>query len=454
MKKTIFLLLGLVTSHVLTAQTPVHFTTCANFWSNNAPIPYYTPTMGTTTTGAVMSVTYPQNGYQQGCLPVTASMIPDDPGTQVKTYLDRNDTSHCVNGVTIADLVAIRRHLLGIEPLSPYGIIAADVNRSGSVTTFDIVIISKFLLGLQSEFDNVSDWRFFPAEWAFANPSNPFDMPLPWPEHPFAALEGDTLHFIGLRTGDVDGDANPSLPCSLRPLQDSVAISLPGGTLPENVTLRVPVLVSGNFSCPGFQMEFALDPSIQFSKIISGAQVITSSNYALNNNKLRVVVLNNVGPSAPVLQPNVPLFYIELTASKSILTKEAIRVYQNNGLQAQIVKGQLDIENVYALKPEYTTQLTYVVDAKEATRAHFTVDVVTNPFVAAAEIQVNLPEAETLNLEVFNAGGRVTHRQQQQWPAGKQVLQVPESALTPGSVGFYRITTGSGKVATGKLVRL
>lgn len=455
MKKTIFLLLGLVTFHVLTAQTPVHFTTCAKFWSNNAPIPYYTPVIAAG--GAAISITYPQNGYQQGCLPVTASMIPDDPGTQVKTYLDRNDTSSCLNGVTIADMVAIRRHILGIATLSPFGMIAADVNRSGSITTFDMVIISKYLLGLQSEFQNVSDWRFFPAEWMISDPTNPFTNPFitpqPWPEHPFGALEGDTLRFVGLRTGDVDGDADPSLPCSFRPIQDSVDFSLPSVVLPENVTLRLPVMVSGNFSIAGFQMEFALDPSIQFNKIVSGTQPIQTNQYTVQNGKVRVVVLNDIGMSVPTLQPNVPLFYIELTATKPILTKDAIQLYHTGALQAQIIQGQSGIEHSYAFKPEYNILLNYILGAKDATADLLAVDVVVNPFVAAAEIQVNLPEAETLNLEVFDAGGRLTHRQQQQWPAGKQILQVPESALTPGSVGFYRITTGSGKMATGKLVR-
>jgi hypothetical protein len=38
------------------------------------------------------------------------------------------------------DLVLISKHILGLEPLnSPYKMIAADANKSNSITTFDIV---------------------------------------------------------------------------------------------------------------------------------------------------------------------------------------------------------------------------------------------------------------------------------------------------------------------------
>ncbi|MEZ4956438.1 MAG: hypothetical protein R2825_22965 [Saprospiraceae bacterium] len=52
-----------------------------------------------------------------------------------------------LNGVTTLDLYYLQRHILGIELLdSPYKIIAADANRSGAVTTFDVVEIRKVIL--------------------------------------------------------------------------------------------------------------------------------------------------------------------------------------------------------------------------------------------------------------------------------------------------------------------
>ena len=113
----------------LCTQNPVHFTTCAKFWKNDAPIPGYRPSLTTQGLNPAISITYPLNAYQDGCLNVEAAAIPNDPNLLVKAYLDRTDSSTCLNGISIADLVALRQHILGIAPLSLYGIIAADVNR-------------------------------------------------------------------------------------------------------------------------------------------------------------------------------------------------------------------------------------------------------------------------------------------------------------------------------------
>ena len=52
-----------------------------------------------------------------------------------------------LDGINAFDLVLISRHTLGLENLgNPYKIIAADVNRNNSVTTFDAVALQKLIL--------------------------------------------------------------------------------------------------------------------------------------------------------------------------------------------------------------------------------------------------------------------------------------------------------------------
>ncbi|MEM1220223.1 MAG: hypothetical protein AAGH79_14980 [Bacteroidota bacterium] len=70
------------------------------------------------------------------------------------------------NGLTTLDLVAIKKHVLGVELLeSPYQWIAADANNSESITTLDLVEIQKVILGIQEGFTNNTSWRFpFPCD--------------------------------------------------------------------------------------------------------------------------------------------------------------------------------------------------------------------------------------------------------------------------------------------------
>ncbi|HNG96851.1 MAG TPA: T9SS type A sorting domain-containing protein, partial [Candidatus Absconditabacterales bacterium] len=91
------------------------------------------------------------------------------------------------NAVTTADIVLIQKHILGKDSLNPYQIIAADVNKSsGSITSADISEIRKLILGANSSFKH-NDWVFVPDSLSLN-------------------LDRDTtIHFIGVKLGDVNG---------------------------------------------------------------------------------------------------------------------------------------------------------------------------------------------------------------------------------------------------------
>lgn len=89
-----------------------------------------------------------------------------------------------LNGVSTYDLVLISKHILGLELLpTPWKMLAADVNRSGTISTFDIVEARKLILGIYTQFPNAASWRFWPASTVFPDPTNPFQLvggnPLP-----------------------------------------------------------------------------------------------------------------------------------------------------------------------------------------------------------------------------------------------------------------------------------
>ncbi|MEZ4985141.1 MAG: dockerin type I domain-containing protein [Saprospiraceae bacterium] len=80
-----------------------------------------------------------------------------------------------LNGVTTFDLVLMSKHILNVQPLnSPYKLIAADVNRSGTITTLDMIQLRKLILNIDTEFANNTSWRFIPTAYAFPMPANPW----------------------------------------------------------------------------------------------------------------------------------------------------------------------------------------------------------------------------------------------------------------------------------------
>jgi len=124
-----------------------------------------------------------------------------------------------LNGVTAFDLVLISRHILGLEPLdSPFKIIAADANKSGSVTTFDIVELRKLILGIYTEFPDNTSWRFVPKSHIFSNLNNPFEIPIfPGFKKDISATSNVSGDFTAIKTGDVNNTAVGNRPAK-RPI--------------------------------------------------------------------------------------------------------------------------------------------------------------------------------------------------------------------------------------------
>ncbi|MFN0015293.1 MAG: hypothetical protein ACKVU2_12165, partial [Saprospiraceae bacterium] len=83
---------------------------------------------------------------------------------------DRNYLPATLNGITTFDMFLIRQHIFGTKPfVNPFQKIAADVNNSAIISTFDIVLIQRLLLGFTTNFliDPISapngiSWRYVP----------------------------------------------------------------------------------------------------------------------------------------------------------------------------------------------------------------------------------------------------------------------------------------------------
>ncbi len=119
----------------------------------------------------------------------------------------RNDSF--LNGVTTFDLLLISKHVLGVLPFSsPIQSLAADANNSKTVTTNDIVTLRKLILGIDSVLEKRHSWDFLPKNYQFQNPGNPFLDSIP---NSFlidyqnsSSLVPD---FLGYKIGDLNNSA-------------------------------------------------------------------------------------------------------------------------------------------------------------------------------------------------------------------------------------------------------
>ncbi len=98
---------------------------------------------------------------------------------------------------------------LGITPLNtPYQFLAADVNFSGTVTTFDILTLKKIILNIENNFPTGQSWLFVPTDYEFLTP-NPANetYPTSFKIEAFYFSRPLIVDFIGIKLGDVNSSA-------------------------------------------------------------------------------------------------------------------------------------------------------------------------------------------------------------------------------------------------------
>jgi len=119
-------------------------------------------------------------------------------------------TANPVNGVSVLDIIQIRRHILGLADLdSPYKIVAADADSNGMVTTLDLIHIQRLTLGMTDELPGVPSWQFIPEDFQFQDASMPFSESFPV-AYTLNNVSGKfELNFIGIKSGDVNLTADP-----------------------------------------------------------------------------------------------------------------------------------------------------------------------------------------------------------------------------------------------------
>jgi lysyl endopeptidase len=112
-----------------------------------------------------------------------------------------------LNGVDALDMLRIRRHLLGVAPISVNTqLFSADVDDSGEVDALDMLALRRLILGITPNLAT-SSWRFVPAS-VVANPAFPAGVQVPSIIPVTFSSGTSSLNFIGVKMGDVDGTAD------------------------------------------------------------------------------------------------------------------------------------------------------------------------------------------------------------------------------------------------------
>lgn len=421
-------------------------------------------------------------------------------GTGLLSVLPEVNHPAPLNGVTTGDLVSISKHILGIQPLeSPYQLIAADANNSGSVTTFDIVELRKLILGIYQQLPNNSSWRFVP-DYCFKDPafaeafydptswSNPFDAvwtnpeesgtpiqrtygagalqeapnAISWMDHVTLAPDGvgaqDThsWSFWGVKVGDVNCTSTTTEPPEE---PNGFFLTTPHLPIAANVTFTVQIKALETTPVSAWQMgiEFASD-SMEVLGVQTGnsGETFSLDNFGLTetaNGKFKALNFKENGTATNL--NNKSLFKITMKALKPIT----------------------NLGQHFSLKSHVLPQKFYAEDGQELSDINLQLEVVNNPmgmmvnpgnnyspqhvsqfvvypvpFSAEINFDFELPKEENVEVAVFNATGQIVAEDRVMGYEGMNTVKVdiPFSCTS----GFYWYTVKAGdEIFYGKIMK-
>lgn len=348
-----------------------------------------------------------------------------------------------LNGVSTYDLVLISKHILGIEsfnfPLtfeSPYKMIAADGNKSNEITTFDIVELRKLILGIYNDLPGNTSWRFIDAAFAFPNPDNPFQTSFPEVKKFEIPPFGEDGHFIALKVGDVNGTAIYN-----RPEVFTTGIGYAAQSSAKGESgLTVPIYAREALDATAWQMVLNYDPALFRLKDVrlTGPELAGSFNNGWHEptpGEVRVLWFD-VDAQTYEYQEGEPLFFLELEAldqqaefelrvDEQLLHAEA---YELDGNPRRFMLQRGDSENVRALPERATTPAAPLWSAR----------VYPNPNTGVFRVNVNLPESGAVSLQLSDQYGSVLHLDQLDLPAGDVQLNTAAwPRLLPGAYTLH-----------------
>ena len=203
-----------------------------------------------TTNGEVTATTAADGNYALPGLPGGATF-----------NIDASKSDEVLLGVTTFDVVRILQHILTQQPLtSPYKIIAADIDNSGTVSSLDLVHLQRLILQQIDAFPNNQPWRFVPAGYTFTNPTNPLAENFPETIE-INRLEIDTanIDFVAIKVGDVVSDANVG---NARYLPKSMGFEIEEQSFKKGELITIPFKMDATNAALGFQLELDFNPKM------------------------------------------------------------------------------------------------------------------------------------------------------------------------------------------------
>jgi len=332
-----------------------------------------------------------------------------------------------LNGVSTLDLVLIQRHVLGLNAIeSPYKIIAADINKDDKVTAVDLVELRKLILGIYDTYPENESWRFVDRDYTFVD-NNPLDEAFPESYLIDNFVSDMTVNFVGVKVGDVNNTAATQLNSGSvieNRSSENLELTTEATISTAGDVILIPVYAK-QASLMGMQFTMELN-GIQIQNIRSGQLTITEANYAVLSQD---VVSFSWGAIENVnVDSNAPIFTIEASAKYNVNIENAIELtsaitraeaYNVNQEVMDITLNSRSVEQVYSLAQNTP-----------------------NPFTKNTVIEFVIPTDQAVTIAIHDVSGKLVTEIKGNYSKGVNRVEFDAEEVNAQGILYYSMKSG------------
>lgn len=352
---------------------------------------------------------------------------------------EKNDD--ILNGVSTIDVILIQKHILGTGVLtSPYQLIAADVDKSGAITTLDLIKLRKVVLGYDTEFPNGNtSWRFIDASYQFPDGQDPLKVPFPESKD-LKNLTNKNLQidFVGVKVGDVNKSARAN---SLggnenRSTNGEITVDADNYTFQQGEEFSVTFQSGDIEKLQGYQFTLDFNPKLLQLLDFQAGELpnLNTQNFGVAKMEKGLFSTSWNSQGATVSKGSLKLFTLKFKALRSSDLATALSLaeaptpseaYNKAGEQLSVLLqlhdsngGKGTPKGSFALYQNYP-----------------------NPFSERTQIGFTLPTAMPATISVFDLSGRLVYRNQGNFEKGYNEVEINRDMLNANGILYYQLET-------------
>jgi photosystem II stability/assembly factor-like uncharacterized protein len=348
------------------------------------------------------------------------------------------------NGVNVFDMIEIQRHILGLELFdSPYQLIAADVNNSGSITALDIVRIRLVILNFNTEFAGTDSWRFVPNDFVFPNPVdlNNFEESIDVVQ---ISADRNDANFVAIKMGDVNSSATlftTNTPVETR-TNDYVYLLLGNKKLLVGEQVEIPFFAKDFKEIAGYQMTLDFDDSaLGFVEARSNEKSdFPKEFFGINDLEKGLLLMSWVSGEAVSIEDETQLFTLVFKVKKETTLEEVLKI-TDQGLETVACNQQND---------QLRIGLEFFVEKGNSLSE---ISFSPNPFSRKTLLNIRSKKEEPAKVIFYDEVGRTLKSEKLNLQKGMNLLEFDFSGNGYSGIIFYQIKSQHGR-GEGRLMKL